>query len=81
MTFVMPDNWTIHVVIIYILLVILYLLQDGVFLPTPKEIWCLFRWLGCKEKDDVQDNQVYHKVTRGREEEKSGVDSSRHYTH
>ena len=49
-------EWTsqfpVQLGLIFALMVVLYFIKEGELLPRPIKIWCLFRWIGCKEKRD-----------------------------
>jgi hypothetical protein len=42
--------YPVKVGMMFALLVVLYFIRGGELLPRPLKIWCLFRWMGFKEK-------------------------------
>jgi len=50
--FVMPDPWMLGIAGILLGFVAIHIIRGGKLLgEPPKHIWCLFRWLGFKEKE------------------------------
>jgi hypothetical protein len=48
--FVLPDDYTLFLILGYLLFIVIFLRGEVDVLEKPSEIWCVFKWLGCKEK-------------------------------